>query len=307
MSRGLVVLAACFGPLHRTSEPHRAEDRDELTRILGHLASEPSSYFRGNHAQPILGNPGDDRPYEPGNMGILRCVPERQLAGGLHELCNRGARLDRCRDQALLDDPLFDDDLCRLECGVDVATGNDPVERLVLWNVWMNLRRPVQGGLLRIDDRWQRLVIHVDEIEGVVRLVTRFRHRHRDRIANVADDLLGNRQVLADLQVRVRHQPAAGDRLQVPVDVLPGEHADDAWGSFRARGVDPFDARMRVRAAEDGRVHHAGQRDVVGVLRTARNQTRIFASADARSENSRAHGRPPIADAASCTARTMFW
>ena len=57
------------------------------------------------------------------------------------ELRDRAARLHRRRDQPLLDDPIADDDVGRLERRVDVAAGDRPVEREVAGRFGVQLRR----------------------------------------------------------------------------------------------------------------------------------------------------------------------
>jgi hypothetical protein len=67
------------------------------------------------------------------------------------------------------------------------------------------------------------------------------------------------------------------------------------------------DVSLRVTRACACGVEQAGQADVVGERAGAGQQPRVFAAPDRRAEDAAAHGRPPIAAAASWTARTMFW
>ena len=92
-------------------------------------------------------------------------------------LRDRGARLHGGRNQALLDDVVLDDDLRRRERRVDVAAAHDPVERLVARHARVHLRRAGGHGLLGIDDRRQRLVVDVDQLERILRLVVASRRR----------------------------------------------------------------------------------------------------------------------------------
>jgi hypothetical protein len=237
---------------------------------------------------------------------VLRRVPERELARRWHPLRDGGARLDRGRDQALLDDALADDDLRRRERGIGVAAGDGPVERLVAWDLAVKLRRARLRCLLRIDDRGQRLVLHLDELQRVVRLLDGFRHDNRDRVADVTHGVFRQRRIRADLEIAAWHEPQAGHRLQVLFRIGAREYRDDAWRLGCGTRVDTADARVRVGAAQDGGVDHTRERDVVGVPRAAGQQPRILAPPDAGSENSGRHRAPPAA-AACCTARTMFW
>ena len=87
-----------------------------------------------------------------------------------------------------------------------------------------------------------------------------------------------------------------------------GVDGDDAGAALRARRVDPRDARVRVRAAQDRGVHHAGQHDVVGVGARCRSSAADLHGGGCRSRRLCALMAVPInARGASRTERTMFW
>ena len=67
----------------------------------------------------------------------------------------------------------------------------------------------------------------------------------------------------------------------------PVKTADDAGAAFARLVSIARDARVPVRAAQNGGVHHAGQREVLGVARGAGEQARIFAPLDPGTEDSR--------------------
>ncbi len=141
MRRRLIVLAAGFGPLDRAAQLHRAERGDEFAGVRGDLAAEPAAHFRSDHAQLVLGHAGDERSEEAEDVRVLRRVPERQLAGRGDPVGQRRSRFHRGRNQPLLDDAILDDDIGFGERGVHVTAGHDPVKRLVVRNVGVNLRR----------------------------------------------------------------------------------------------------------------------------------------------------------------------
>ena len=70
----------------------------------------------------------------------------------------------------------------------------------VQWNAMLPGRSacscgaPGRGGFLRIDDRRQRLVLDVDQLERVVRLIRRLGDDDGDRVADVPHDVLGERR-----------------------------------------------------------------------------------------------------------------
>ena len=130
-----IVLGARFLPLHRPPKLHRAKRRDEVALDLRDLAAEPAADFRRDHAQAVLRHAGNERHDEAHDVGILRRIPQRQLASDGNELRDGAARLDRGRDQPLLNDSIADDDLRRFEGGIDVAAGDGPVKGDVAGNV----------------------------------------------------------------------------------------------------------------------------------------------------------------------------
>ena len=213
-------------------------------------------------------------------MRILRGVPKCELARGAAPFRERRARLHRVRNQPLLDDALLDDEVGLRERRVDVAAADRPVERFVVRNIRMQLRRARFVRRHRIDDRGQRLVVDVDELERVVRLIRRFGDDDADDVADVADEVARAAAVCRHLQVRVGQQPRARHRLQ-RVNFRAGEDGDDAGRALRARRVDACDARVCMRAAQHRGVHHVGQREIVGVGRRARDEPRIFAALEA--------------------------
>ena len=153
------------------------------------------------------------------------------LAGA--HLRQRRARLHRVRDQALLDDPLVDHQLGVLERRVDVAAGDDPVERLIARHVGVQLRRAGLHGLLGVGHRRQRLVVDVDQLERIVGALLRLGHDNGDDVADVADGILRGAGIGRDLELGVRHEPRARRRLQ-PLDVGARVDGDHAWRGLGA-------------------------------------------------------------------------
>jgi hypothetical protein len=108
-------------------------------------------------------------------------------------LGNGRARLHGGWYQSLLNDPFAHDDLCRRERGVDVTASDRPVKRLIARNVGVELGRARLSRAIGLDHRWECLVLDLDEVEGVLRLVTIFRHDNRHAIADISDRVLCDR------------------------------------------------------------------------------------------------------------------
>ena len=196
--------------------------------------------------------------------------------------------------------------------GAENAAATSP-PATVQWKAWFpgalacSSGAPAASALLGVDHRRQRLVVDVDEVQGVVGLVGGLRDHDRDDVAHVAHGVARHHGVLGHLQVGVGQEPRARHGLQVAGRVGSGVDGEHAGRGLRRGRVDALDAGVRVRAAQHDRVHHAGQLDVVGEGAGAGEQARILAAADGGTEDAGAHLAPPIALAASCTERTMFW
>ena len=235
------------------------------------------------------------------DVRILRRIPECQFFGGPVPLRQRRARLHRRRLQALLHDALADDDIRRVKGGVYrflVAIG-DPGEGHIVGRVIMQLRRVSTSGLFRIDDGRQLFVIHTNPLGGVLRLGAVFGEHDGHAVADITHPIHREGRVFWRDQVRIRDQPSTG--YCATAAVFPGIDSDDAGRRFRRAGVDAADPRMGERAAHDRHMQGPRQLDVIGIARIPGDQTRVFAPADARAEDScrgrGSHQSPPLAAA----------
>jgi hypothetical protein len=71
-------------------------------------------------------------------------------------------------------------------------------------------------------------------------------------------------------------RPGARQAALLPGEVRAGEGSHHAGHGTGGGQVDPGDPRVRVRAAGEGHVQHAGQLDVVGPVRLAGDQARVL-------------------------------
>ena len=169
--------------------------------------------------------------------------------------------------------------------------------------------------LAGVDDRRQRVVLHVDQLQRIARRVLVGGDHERDLLTLEADLVTGQHRlgVIGD-----RRHPGQPQRLQV----LGGDHRRDLGVGERLRGVDREDPGVGVRAPQHGPVNHPGQPDVIQVGALAADEARVLLALESteadRPLGTRAgevlddrHAHASCLVAASCsaaqrTAATMF-
>ena len=136
-----------------------------------------------------------------------------------------------------------------------VGVAARPVHDDVAGRVVVDLRRAVGDRRLDVDDHGERLPVDVDQLERVLGGLLRLGDDGRDARAGERDAVDLERARRDDEVLGPGGLPGARERVQV-LEVLAGEDADDAGRGRGARGVDPADARVRVRRAQDRDVGH---------------------------------------------------
>jgi hypothetical protein len=134
-------------------------------------------------------------------------------------------------------------------------------------------RRTLGEGLLGRGDRLERLVVDVDQLDGVLGDVRRLRDDGRDLLPLEAHLVRGENGLCIAGERRHPGQVVLGEELA-------RDHGDDARESLGARGVDRRDARVGVRAAQELEVEHARQRQVVEVLAPPLQEAGVFEALD---------------------------
>ena len=143
----------------------------------------------------------------------------------------------------------------------------------------------VAQRLFRIEHRRQRLEIELDQLRRVLGGIAAVRHDDRNRLADVADLVMGQQRLLRidelvlhqrrpfarQRQLRVRHRRQLADKLR------PGQHKENAGRRSGARHVDRLDARMRVRAPHEHRMQHVRQFEIGNVLAAAGQEPPVLA------------------------------
>ncbi len=112
--------------------------------------------------------------------------------------------------------------------------------------------------VLDIEDRRQRLVVDTDLSQRLESLALRACDHRDDRLTLVADLVGGQRRLVVLAEVE-----QAQERIEVARHVGAADDAADAGGAFGLGRVDPADARMMMRAAQNLQVQQAGELVVV--------------------------------------------
>ncbi len=230
------VLQTVLGPAHGRAETPRGEADQDDVRVHRRLDPERTARVAWRD-QPQLGT-GEpercsrdrvqrERPLEVG--------PRGQGSGRLVPVADHAVALDGGAAPPRETEPLSHDELRPTQRRFDVAVD----ERAVV-----HARFTLDCGL-HVQHRLLRLVVDLDQLDGVLGHVPVVRHDDGQRLARVAGDLVRRGQVL-DAAV-----DAGGKRPRHRGDVGAGQDADHPWQFERRRGVQPADAGVRHQRAED--------------------------------------------------------
>ena len=268
----------------------------------------------------MLGEARDVRVDRAVGVRRLVAVVDVELAGLRVEVGDDPARLERRRVAARVDDVALDD---------RVGLGERPVGGLLVAGlpgrarevvalaglVVADQRRVGIERLARVDDRGQRVVLDVDQLQRVVGRVLVGRDHECDLLALEAHLVAGQHglRVVGD-----RGHPGQPERLEI----LGRDDGGDVGMRQCLGGVDREDARVGVRAAQDGAVHHARKLDVIEIGALPADESRVFLALETTKANGALDGRArkvlggghahtsrfAAASywAAHCTALTMF-
>ena len=312
------MLAPVLDPLDRLAVHLRRERNDRLFGIEDELGAEAAANIRRDDAQLVLVAAEQAAENALARMRRLRGAPHGEQVAHRIESRHHTAAFHRLRDAAMLPVAFAKDMRGLREGRVAIAVSHVEFGRDIVRRAAMGERRVGAHGVAAVADDRQRIVIDHDERGRVFRNVAAVRDDRGDRLAHMHHFRIGQHGTMQFLPIGGARQ---GD-AQKPVgemrrDVLHRQDGVNARDLERRALVDAEDLRMRMRAAHESDVPHAGERNVVDEARLAAQQRTIFETLDARADDPparrdprvAAHDAPPaparIFKAASSVAATM--
>ena len=268
------VLLAVLGPAHRLARAQRAERDEEVLGVELAATAEAAAHVELDQAHAVLGQAeqrGEDAAVGVHDLG--RAPHGHPAAVGA--LGHEPARLHRHGAVTLAVQALLDDEVGLGEGGVDVPEAHVDLAREV------GPRLGVQHRALGVERRGgveqgvERLVRDRDQLERVLGRVARVGQHHRDRLARVAHEVLGQRRLEQPLHT-VDPEHAHGDARQWVRQVVARDDVDHALVLERGRGVDRDDARVCMRAPQDRRVQRARALEVVDEAASAGEEPTVL-------------------------------
>jgi len=302
------VLHELHGPARSLGE--HAGDPDDLAEdVLG--AEAPAHVHRvdvelgGRHLDGVGDQPADIVDH----VGV---GPHVHLLGDRVVAADRAGRLERLRAGAVPAELSPDHPIGSREVGGDVAERERLLEGEIARQRIVELDRARLHRLERIGDHRQGLVLDVDQRHRVLGGVAVDGGHRRHRLPD-EPDLVHRQAVLYD-----RLGAEGGQRVRHLFRVLAGGHGKHAGQRAGPARVDARDARVGMRAPEDGGVEHAGKLHIVGVGGAAGEELRVLEARDVLADPAalrrghgdllqRAAGALAWLEAARPTASTMPW
>ena len=275
MIRGQEVLLTVLNPLHRATQPHGQQRDQEVLGVELTAHAETAAHIRLDEVDPVFGKVqqvGQDRAVE---VRDLCWTPHRQEAAAGLEVGNQPARLQRHAAVALDHEPFTQHQVRCGKRGIDVTDRHCELGGHVCPNRLVEQRSAGFQRLPAIHNSGQRLVVHRDELGGVLGCVAATRDNHRDRLSDVAHLVAGQRVLQKPLQL-LEGRETHRDRLCQRRHIREGHHGGDAGRAARSLGMDACDARMGVRTAHDHGVQHAGEHHIGHVAPATGEQAQIL-------------------------------
>ena len=202
------------------------------------------------------------------------------------EIGDEPARLECHRHLSFKAQLLLDDDVGVGEGLVRLALLQRKIEGDVVAKLGMDDRRARCDRLQLIADRGQGLPFDRDKLGRVLGFGAALGHHDGHRLA-LPDRPFRRQQMLRRRAMPRPVQRHADERLAFRIDVGRGEDGGDAGRILGGGNLDRDDLGVRMRAAHEAGVQHAGQLDVVDVAAVPAEQALELPPRDARSDAGR--------------------
>ena len=182
------ALAALGGPLDRPADGPGCQQADALLGVDEDLRAEAAADVGRDHAQLVLGRDADEgRDHEARDVRVLARGVEREALVGAIVLADRGARLDRVRHQAVVDQRQPGDVGGARDRLVDRGLVAElPLEHRVARDVVVELRLAFVARMRGRDAGRQLAVVDLDQLGRVLGLMPGLGDDAGDVVADVA-------------------------------------------------------------------------------------------------------------------------
>ena len=224
------VFQPVFNPLHGPAQAHGGEGNEEVLGIEFTPDAESAAYVGFDEVDAVCGE--TKLVYQD----IFDCVgdfgwaPHREVAGLGVIVRHQAAGLQGIAGVAVGTELLFTGVIGVEEDCVDVAEADDGMTGEI-GAVLLVEQNAVFQRLTDAGDRWQRFVVDLDGLEGVLGQIAAFGHHDRHRLAHVAH-LVAGQMVLEKVFQTGQMEHPYGNGLGQGSYVVEGVYAVDA-GEFQ--------------------------------------------------------------------------
>ncbi len=281
VGRGDEVLAAVLRPLDGGVGEEGGEGDGLLLAAEERLETEAAADVADADPDVVLRQAGDAGEDAAHLVRVLAGdVDVEELVEGV-VVGDDGAALHRHGAVAVLDERRLDRVRRGLALGLRLVGHGDAHHHADVGHaVLVDLVLHVGAGGEPVDDGRQRVEVDLDQFGGVLGEVAVAGDDQHDRVADEAHVVLGQREdrgheVVGALEHRGQHR-----HRDLVVEVVGGEHRHDALGLAGGRHVEVRDLRPGEVAAQEVRVQHVGEDDVVRVVAPARQQAGVLLAGD---------------------------
>ena len=181
----------------------------------------------------------------------------------------------------------------RAERGVGIAATADECQGAV-GAVRIEQQHVIARGRFAIRHHRERFDIERDPLDGVLAKGDAVRQHDRDRLADITHFRVGDHGLLERLELGQRLQPHADDR-RTAGHIARRDDRVDAWHFQCSRSVDPANAAMRDRTAQNDCVKEAVRGEIVDIAAAAADEPQILSPLDRTADEGVLHDAAFIA------------